>query len=158
MCYGSISPPPWCYTVDTDMDEHNVQDNIYWFLHGFFDKHPELEGRALYITGESYAGHYVPAAAHKIWTENKAVHAVHATIRINSQEIAIGNGLTNSMTKHNNAYNITLMSASDLQQATKVNVRRCLAQLEHIQPILNTTGDSLLAELTAHLGDSQDVL
>jgi len=28
---------------------------------GFLERYPEFKGRALYITGESYAGHYIPA-------------------------------------------------------------------------------------------------
>jgi len=27
----------------------------------FLEKYPEFKGRPLYVTGESYAGHYVPA-------------------------------------------------------------------------------------------------
>jgi carboxypeptidase C (cathepsin A) len=93
--------------ADEDHDESNVQENIYWFLQGFLDKHPELVGRPLFITGESYGGHYIPAAAHYIWLENKAnaplsngTNAttgveVNATARINLQGIAIGNGLVN---------------------------------------------------------------
>ncbi|TMW59518.1 hypothetical protein Poli38472_004587 [Pythium oligandrum] len=52
--------------LDADQDENDVGDNFYAFLQGFLDKHPELEGRELYITGESFAGHYVPAVTHKI--------------------------------------------------------------------------------------------
>lgn len=91
---------------DVDHDEDNVQENIYWFLQGFLAKHPELARRPLFITGESYGGHYIPAAAHYIWLENKANEPlnatngpagaeVNATARINLQGIAIGNGLVN---------------------------------------------------------------
>ncbi|KAG6612815.1 putative serine protease family S10 [Phytophthora cinnamomi] len=51
----------------------------------FLDKHPEFEGR-----GEGYASHYdVPAAT----SENVIVEKKSATIRVNLQGIAIGNGL-----------------------------------------------------------------
>jgi carboxypeptidase C (cathepsin A) len=33
--------------------------------------HPELAALPLYITGESYAGHYVPAVSHRVWLANK---------------------------------------------------------------------------------------
>ncbi|KAG7387730.1 hypothetical protein PHYPSEUDO_013735 [Phytophthora pseudosyringae] len=39
--------------VDVDNNEDNVGENIYYFLQGYFAKHPELAGRDFYITGES---------------------------------------------------------------------------------------------------------
>ena len=33
--------------------------------------HPELADRPFYVTGESYAGHYVPAVSHRVWLANK---------------------------------------------------------------------------------------
>jgi serine carboxypeptidase-like clade IV len=42
------------------------------FLQEFFDAHPELADNDVYVTGESYAGHYVPAVSHRIWKYNKA--------------------------------------------------------------------------------------
>jgi carboxypeptidase C (cathepsin A) len=34
---------------------------MYKFLTGFVAKYPEFANRPFFITGESYAGHYVPA-------------------------------------------------------------------------------------------------
>ncbi|KAJ0392122.1 hypothetical protein P43SY_008199 [Pythium insidiosum] len=124
--------------ADIDKDEDDVGDNFYWFMHGFLDKHTELEGRDFYITGESYAGHYVPAAAHKIWQENKAVKEANATLRINLKGIAIGNGLTNSLLQMehmldmvDNSYNITLMNQTDYEQAKK-KLPECLKLVEDL--------------------------
>jgi carboxypeptidase C (cathepsin A) len=38
-----------------------VSENFYRFLIKFYAKYPAFKGRDLYITGESYAGHYIPA-------------------------------------------------------------------------------------------------
>ncbi|TMW66292.1 hypothetical protein Poli38472_004057 [Pythium oligandrum] len=107
---------------DNDDNENDVGENFYAFLQGFLDKHPELEGRPLFVTGESYAGHYVPAVAHKIWHESKK-NSTSAT-RINLQGIAIGNGITNPLVQvaHtldmvNNRYNITLLNETEYEQA-----------------------------------------
>lgn len=37
------------------------------FLREFLAVRPHLADNDLYITGESYAGHYVPAVAHRVW-------------------------------------------------------------------------------------------
>jgi serine carboxypeptidase-like clade IV len=41
------------------------------FLQEFLAAHPELKDNDFYVTGESYAGHYVPAVSHRIWKANK---------------------------------------------------------------------------------------
>jgi carboxypeptidase C (cathepsin A) len=38
------------------------------FLRGFLEQNPEYVGRDFYITGESYAGHYVPAISYYLKT------------------------------------------------------------------------------------------
>ena len=42
------------------------------------------------MTGESYAGHYIPVVTHHIWHTNKAKSKDE---RINLKGMAIGNGL-----------------------------------------------------------------
>lgn len=49
-----------------------------------------------YITGESYAGHYVPAFAHRIFLGNKDASNVH----INLRGIGIGNGLVDPQVQY----------------------------------------------------------
>ncbi|RLN46598.1 hypothetical protein BBI17_008051 [Phytophthora kernoviae] len=122
---------------DADRDEKDVQENIYAFLMGFLDKHPELENRPLFITGESYAGHYVPAAAHKIWRENKKATDKQ---RLNLKGIAIGNGLTSTVVQQSehaldmvdNAYGVKLMDEETLTKA-KVAELECTAMVEACQ-------------------------
>ena len=42
-------------------DELEIAADLYVGLQGFFRKHRDLQGRPLFITGESYGGKYVPA-------------------------------------------------------------------------------------------------
>ncbi|CAN8259853.1 unnamed protein product [Cochlearia groenlandica] len=82
------------YTTDkSDIrhDETGVSDDLYDFLQAFFSEHPKLAKKDFYITGESYAGHYIPALAARVHKGNKANEGVH----INLKGFAIGNGLTN---------------------------------------------------------------
>lgn len=81
------------YTDASDLrhDEQGVSNDLYNFLQAFFKNHPQLATNDFYITGESYAGHYIPALASRINQGNKAKQG----IQINLKGFAIGNGLTN---------------------------------------------------------------
>jgi carboxypeptidase C (cathepsin A) len=48
----------------------------------FFKAHPEYAGNELYITGESYAGHYVPAVTSRIHQANKEGKGVHVNLKV----------------------------------------------------------------------------
>lgn len=52
--------------------------------------HPDYVNNDFYITGESYAGHYIPSFASRINQGNKNKEGIH----INLKGFAIGNGLT----------------------------------------------------------------
>lgn len=67
--------------------ETEVAEDMAIMLRGFLEQNPEFAGRDFYITGESYAGHYVPAISHYLLNEAKDVN-------LNLRGIAIGNGLT----------------------------------------------------------------
>jgi len=71
-------------------DAKTAEDNLL-FLHGWFDKFPEYRTRDLYLTGESYAGHYIPQWAELI-VEEKI---------FNLKGIAIGNPLLDFYTDFN---------------------------------------------------------
>ncbi|KAG9136611.1 hypothetical protein Leryth_020278 [Lithospermum erythrorhizon] len=75
---------------DVVHDETGVGNDLYDFLQTFFVEHPELAENDFYITGESYAGHYIPAIAARVHQGNKAKEGIH----INLKGFAIGNGLT----------------------------------------------------------------
>jgi len=55
------------------------------FLNGFVAANPEYKGRDFFITGESYAGHYIPAIAYHL------SHNV-TDLPLNFKGVAIGNG------------------------------------------------------------------
>jgi serine carboxypeptidase-like clade 4 len=61
---------------------------MYAFLQGWFKEYSQFQGRAFYITGESFAGHYIPALSYKIVQENQA----GLNPKINFIAAAIGNG------------------------------------------------------------------
>ena len=65
-------------------NEKMIAANIYKFLLKFLAEYSNLSGRDLYITGESYAGHYIPAVADYI------IKNPHESL--NLKGVAIGNG------------------------------------------------------------------
>ncbi|KAJ0238809.1 Serine carboxypeptidase-like 47 [Hirschfeldia incana] len=82
------------YTSDpSDLrhDETGVSNDLYDFLQAFFKEHPKYAKNDFYITGESYAGHYIPALASRVQSGNKN----NEGLPINLKGFAIGNGLTN---------------------------------------------------------------
>jgi carboxypeptidase C (cathepsin A) len=48
----------------------------------FFQKHPEFAKNDFYITGESYAGHYIPAFASRVHQGNKANEGIHINLKV----------------------------------------------------------------------------
>ena len=73
--------------------ETEVAADMAIMLKGFVEQNPEYAGRDFYITGESYAGHYVPAIAHYLEFTAKDVN-------LNLKGIAIGNGLTDPFAQY----------------------------------------------------------
>ena len=77
--------------------------NVYAFLQLFYSKfnYAHLD---FHITGESYAGHYIPAIAATILDENASLKKLHVndveSIEIKLASIAIGNGLTDPLSQY----------------------------------------------------------
>ncbi|KAE9458530.1 hypothetical protein C3L33_09575, partial [Rhododendron williamsianum] len=67
-------------------DQRTAEDS-YVFLINWLERFPQYKSRDFYITGESYAGHYVPQLAYTILSNNKITNQ---TV-INLKGIAIGN-------------------------------------------------------------------
>lgn len=61
------------------------------FLTNFYNEFPSLKKSPLYITGESFAGHYIPNLARKILTNNTFLAATGVKLT----GIAIGGGWVN---------------------------------------------------------------
>jgi carboxypeptidase C (cathepsin A) len=80
--------------ADADVFERNedeVAADVYQFTQGFYAKYPEIHKNPLFITGESYGGHYVPAISNLIVTNN----GISTNKKIPFAGCAIGNGLVN---------------------------------------------------------------
>ncbi|KAL9231252.1 hypothetical protein vseg_006503 [Gypsophila vaccaria] len=85
---------------DNNGDAKTAEDN-YVFLINWFERFPEYKGKEFYISGESYAGHYVPQLAHAILQHNE--HVAEDS-RINLKGIIIGNAVINDETDMKGMY------------------------------------------------------
>lgn len=72
-------------------DTNVSYDNLASVL-AFFEAFPELKDKDLYLSGESYAGIYIPYLALRILEHNNATEPENA---VNLVGVAIGNGVTN---------------------------------------------------------------
>lgn len=66
--------------------EPKVADNFLTFMLKFYELHPDLKKLRLFVTGESYAGHYIPAIANRLYLYQDNLFKLEG--------IAIGNGWT----------------------------------------------------------------
>ena len=71
----------------TTSDDYIQSQNTYGFMLNFFKAYPEFAKNDFFVTGESYAGIYVPTLTYRIYEGNKA-----GKPRINIKGAAIGNG------------------------------------------------------------------
>ncbi|XP_063541544.1 venom serine carboxypeptidase-like [Cydia strobilella] len=81
------------FTNDTNgycTDETQVGEQLYSTITQFFQLFPELQKNDFFITGESYAGKYVPAFAHTIHRKDS-----NAKTKINLKGLIIGGAYIN---------------------------------------------------------------
>ncbi|CAA3033661.1 serine carboxypeptidase-like 40 [Olea europaea subsp. europaea] len=83
---------------DKNGDRRTADDNLI-FLLNWLERFPEYKNRDFYISGESYAGHYVPQLAHNILYHNKKAKNI-----INLKGIIIGNAVINDDTDSKGMY------------------------------------------------------
>lgn len=69
-------------------------EDVYIFLELFFERFPHLRNNSFHISGESYAGHYLPKIAHEI----AVVHEDDSSFKLSS--VLIGNGFTDPQTQY----------------------------------------------------------
>ncbi|XP_077247119.1 serine carboxypeptidase-like 34 [Tasmannia lanceolata] len=83
--------------IDVLGDEFTAKDS-YTFLVNWFRRFPQYKSHDFYISGESYAGHYVPQLAEAIFDQNKKASKEDY---INLKGFMIGNALLDDETDQN---------------------------------------------------------
>ena len=82
----------YSYSGSTVSNTVAAGKDVYALLTLFFKQFPEYAKQPFHISGESYAGHYIPVFASEI--------LAHKNRNINLQSVLIGNGLTDGYTQY----------------------------------------------------------
>jgi carboxypeptidase C (cathepsin A) len=85
--------------------EAEVRTNALKFIQNFYLKHPEMADRELYLTGENYAGKFIPNIAYEILLFNG--NATDAE-KIPLKGIAIGNGFMQPLEQRLSAHKLSI--------------------------------------------------
>ncbi|KAI3520161.1 hypothetical protein L1887_09406 [Cichorium endivia] len=120
---------------DIRHNEQGVSDDLYDFLQAFFKEHPEFAKNDFYITGESYAGHYIPAFAARVHKGNKAKEGIH----INLKGFAIGNGLTDPLVQYH-AYTDYALDMGIIEESDYKHINSKLPMCETAIKLCGTDG------------------
>lgn len=84
---------------DIPSDQDHIARDVYSALEGFYSQFPALRNRPFYVTGESYAGKYVPSVATYILRKQEeqrisCISQLSSSPLLRLDGVAIGNGLT----------------------------------------------------------------
>lgn len=120
---------------DIRHSEDGVSNDLYDFLQAFFKEHPQYVKNDFYITGESYAGHYIPALAARVNRGNKNKEGVY----INLKGFAIGNGLTNPEIQYK-AYTDYALDMKLIKQSDYKSMSKSVSQCEQAIKLCGTEG------------------
>lgn len=77
--------------------QEDVARDLYSALSQFFEIFTDFASNPFFVTGESYAGKYVPSITYKIHVENQNPHV---KTRINLKGMSIGNGLVDPLNQY----------------------------------------------------------
>jgi carboxypeptidase C (cathepsin A) len=106
---------------DEVTSEKQVADDVLDFLLEFLDAKPHLAASPFFVTGESYAGHYIPAVAARIAEHNASEARTTAPIALRG--LAIGNGLTEPAIQYG-AYADFARDAGLISNDVRAGIRR----------------------------------
>jgi len=131
-------------------DEDCVGEDMYELLQAFVNTLTQFSTQEVFVTGESYAGHYVPAVS---WAVYKKIRLGYSNI--NLKGFAIGNGLVNPAVQYA-GYRPYALDNGLISQSQYDNLQRdeaqCIARLkkgqvdEYTEYVCNNIVDTILQE------------
>jgi len=135
---------------DYAFDEKIIADDVYTFLQTFLTIHPKYQAAPLYIMGESYAGHYVPAIGVR-------VVAGGGSPTLNLKAISIGNGWVDPALQYERyapfAYDNGLIDEIERDIFVAQSVACVVAVKSYLFPIAMDLCNLLISEIQAAGGN-----
>ncbi|XP_058071249.1 serine carboxypeptidase 1-like [Magnolia sinica] len=126
-------------TSDYDVSgDKRTADDAYTFLVNWLERFPQYKTRDFFITGESYAGHYVPQLAYTILVNNKNTNQ---TI-INLKGIAVGNGWVDYITNEIGTYDYIWTHAMNSDETNAQIHATCDFSANFTKECLNALNDA----------------
>ncbi|KAK9100122.1 hypothetical protein Scep_023552 [Stephania cephalantha] len=83
--------------VEENGDERTAKDSLAFLLE-WFERFPQYKGREFYITGESYAGHYIPQLSQAIDSDLMKLEDI--VPNVDRSVMQVGNALTDDFNDH----------------------------------------------------------
>jgi carboxypeptidase C (cathepsin A) len=136
--FGTGFSPP---SLDIVANEREMAEYMYAFLQGFLKTYPVYKNSPFFITGESYAGHYIPALSHAIVIANSRGTAP----KINLKGVAIGNGWVDPQVQYS-AYAPFSLQNKLVNKAVYEIMEANNAVCQHLINIANDTQSWIEAE------------
>nr|XP_043630087.1 serine carboxypeptidase 1-like [Erigeron canadensis] len=122
--------------------DKNTADDSYIFLINWLERFPQYKNSDFYITGESYAGHYVPQLAYKILINNKITNQ---TV-INIKGIAIGNAVIDNETRLKGTYDYWWSHAMISDATHDAILKYCNFSNDSLSEICENSTDKAMKE------------
>lgn len=134
----------WSYGYDKPESLPAIADEILnWFTNYFYVEFPELKSKQLVLTGESFAGKYIPFLAQAILTYNSQVESADdkIDIRIISLSDPLVDVETERMNQHRLAYATGLYDEGQSAQVELLR-NRCETNINDESVDLDTREDN----------------
>ncbi|XP_058097312.1 serine carboxypeptidase-like 42 isoform X3 [Magnolia sinica] len=135
----------WSYSntsSDYTCGDSSTANDMLEFLMGWYEKFHEFKSRDLFLTGESYAGHYIPQLAIVLLNHNK--HSMGFKFKIKGVAATkMSIGVDVCMTRERDFY----FNLPEVQHALHANRTNLLYKWVHCTDLLNynqTDGDAIM--------------
>ncbi|CAH1392266.1 unnamed protein product [Nezara viridula] len=130
-------------------DEVKVGKDLYSALSQFFQLFPDLQKNDFFVSGESYAGKYIPAIGYTIHNNNKINRQ-----KINLKGLAIGDGFTdpeNMMVYADYVYQLGLVDSNTREELRNLQDEVVKLIRQHQYSEASTVSDEILGRLSPRI-------
>lgn len=135
----------YSYGSANDSNDAMMAEDAYFFLQSFLqsDEGKKYQNSPLYLTGESYAGHYIPAISHRILEGNKN-YQENNLLHIPLAGLAIGNPWTDA--EEQNKWYAEYAKENNLFTTDEINkmeegIDRCVDNIQECEASTNIFSD-----------------